>query len=106
MREVFVAMLKADGQWMELPSMRETDFPPGLMSSYDLGGRQVILFGFLDGKPGVWRSRFGVDVEIGPGRLITSAGLDRLADLTEGPFERDIITATHRTIHLRWRLEG
>lgn len=77
--------------------------PPGSISSHEPTGRQLIIFGWWEGRPGVWRSTIGFDISTPAFREVTSAHLKRLADLTEGPYERDVWTIAGR-VRGRWTL--
>jgi hypothetical protein len=68
------------------PPLRPSD-PPASISSDAPLGREVYVFGFHEGTPGVWRSVAGLDAEVGATRVITSTALELLADLRVGPHE-------------------
>lgn len=62
------------------------DEPPGSMSDEPPGGsRRVLIFGWVDERPGVWESA-GIDVANSAVREIHSVKLTQLSDLSE-PFE-------------------
>ena len=95
------------GDWIEVGSVAESE-PCGSVSSHDPDGRQVLLFGFMDGAAGVWRSLAGVDVESVAVRVVHSTGFEQLSDLAE-PYEREvalgIFTEKGPTCkRVRWRL--
>jgi hypothetical protein len=91
--------------WRRLGSVSDAE-PPGSISS-DGPPRQVYLFGWLDGSPGVWRSVAGIDVETPAIREVSTLGLERLADLSDGDAVELIIRRRDRTTTLlvRFRLE-
>lgn len=83
--------------------------PPGSISS-DFPTRQVYVFGYAteragtDGNPGVWRSEAGFDVENPAVRAVYSEGMERVADLTDGPYTLEVIHGA-RHLRVRFRLE-
>lgn len=79
--------------------------PPGSLSSNEPDGRQVYLFGYHDGAPGVWHSVSGVDIEDPRTRRVFSAGLVRFADLAAGPHEMPIIHPSGDCLLVRFRLK-
>jgi hypothetical protein len=82
-----VLEIHVEGQWKRVGSVAEF-LPGGSISSEEPDGRQVYIFGWVAGDgPAVWRSTGGFDVENPAIREISSVGLDRLADLHQGPFE-------------------
>lgn len=93
-----------DGCWKRIAALAEME-PCGSVTSHDPDGRQVFLFGWLDSMPGVWRSVGGLDVSNDAVREVRPAlGLERLADLTTGPFERSLVAGAG-TVRARWRLD-
>jgi hypothetical protein len=87
------------------PPLGEND-PTGSMSSEPPeGDREVFLFGFYDGKPGVWRSEGGIDIEISKLRALMSLGLERLSDLAV-PWEVDIWRPSVGMLRIRFVLEA
>jgi hypothetical protein len=75
------------GAWQEVSSVSANE-PTGSISSDDptTGRRQVFVFGWLDGAPGVWRSRAGFDVANDAIREIHTTGLDLLTDFARSDF--------------------
>jgi hypothetical protein len=57
MSEVVLEVLGVDG-WVMVGGVGEAE-PPGSISSESGFDRQVYVFGWIDGAPGVWRSEFG-----------------------------------------------
>jgi hypothetical protein len=92
---------RSKGEWEQVGIVDEAQ-PPGSISSRSGAAREVYVFGWLDGAPGVWRSTGGVDVANDLMRAIASEGFDRLSDLTE-PYELAVITRTGRA-DVRFRL--
>jgi hypothetical protein len=90
--EVVLEVLGAGG-WVRVGSIGEAE-PCGSFTSHGPLRRDVIVFGWMEGRPGVWLSQAGVDVENEAVRGITSVGFDLLSDLREplvledGPAER------------------
>lgn len=68
-------------------------------------GRDVLLFGFQNGMPGVWKSPFGFDYQLGELRGVTAIGLEELSDLIE-PYERPIIFEGGGLCRVRWSVVG
>jgi hypothetical protein len=90
------------GGWQQLGALEEME-TCGSISSHEPGGRQVILFGWIDGVPGVWRAD-GFDVANDAIREIHAfSPLERLADLAAGPYEREVRTKAGPA-RARWRL--
>lgn len=78
---------------------------PASVSSNEPGGRVVLMFGWDVGPPGVWRSQMDAGAEVGPLRVVAPlAGLERLADLREGPFERELVLRDGQAVRARWTL--
>jgi hypothetical protein len=98
---VFFEIYRA-GNWRRMGALAEME-ACGSVTSHDPDGRQVFLFGWLDGSPGVWRSVGGIDMANDAFREVHTLGLERLADLTTGPFERPLVTQAG-TVRARWRL--
>jgi hypothetical protein len=75
------------GPWHEGPLPLPEEACGSISTDDPAGIRQVYLFGWLnDGtRPGVWHSLAGVDLETGALRVVSSAELVRVADLTEAP---------------------
>lgn len=89
--------------WSQLAQLGP-DAPPGSVSSESPAGREIYLFGFVEGTPGVWRSVFGTDVAEGSHRTIYSIELELLADLRSGPHELPVHQANVGDITLRFSL--
>jgi hypothetical protein len=89
--------------WRWLGAISPSD-QPGSITDHAYGKRQVVVFGWRDGRPGVWLSLAGLDVETGPDRVVHSAGWETLADLNDGPHERLIVTAMGIRSRMRWSL--
>lgn len=89
------------GEWRELESVGAD-----LMGSIsDLThGRDVLLFGWHDGVPGVWRSTGGYDRELAGLRGVNSLGLELLSDLSE-PYEMTVSPQGGGLARVRWTLE-
>lgn len=101
---VVVETLTAGGEWMGIGQIRPGD-PLGSMSTTEPGeGRQILSFGWDGIVPGVWRSRGGADVEVGAARLLFTSGLDRIADLRDGPYECDKHLSNGAMLRCRFRL--
>lgn len=99
-----VRMEIGDGSiWVPVGVDLDEADPPGSISSEEPTGRQVYLFGWMDGDgPYVWRSH-GVDAADPAVRIISAARLEQLADLTSGPYERDV-WALGGQVRARWTL--
>lgn len=70
------------GGWGRVGSVAEVE-PPGSLSCDGPLGRRVLVFGWRDDQPGVWKSRGGMDIETEAFREIFTTGLERLSDLSE-----------------------
>lgn len=88
MRRVTFSIQNPDGDWHQVGAVTDQQ-PPGSIGTTDDEGRdQVYVFGWLDGQgPAIWRSKAGVDITSPLVRLITSVGLELVADLDSGPHE-------------------
>lgn len=103
--------VRVDGAWHTIGtvSMKE---PPGSVSSIEpVAGRQIYIFGWLpntegglDG-PGLWRSKEGIDEEIvgHPARLVTSIGVEVVAELGGGHPHEMMMIMHGRAIYARFR---
>lgn len=80
--EVFAGVPR---QWRRVGGVGEPE-PLGSVAWDEALGRQVYLFGFRDGRPGVWRSADGVDVASDAVREVITTGLVPVSDLAE-PYE-------------------
>ena len=78
--------------------------PDDMMGSFsDLtSGRDVYLFGFRDGLPGVWRAMGGGAEEFGELRKIETLGLEPVSDLIQ-PHEMVVVHPTAGMIKIRLR---
>ena len=68
-------------------------------------GRDVLLFGWQTGVPGVWRSSAGIDQTVGSLRKLETTGVELLSDLSE-PYERQVIPEDSGVVWVRWSLIG
>lgn len=90
MRRVTLELQDLAGRWVDAGAVAEAE-PPGSLSSTPPGqARQVFVFGWWEGGPGVWRSQAGVDVASPAIREVHTSGLERLADLESGPFQMEV----------------
>lgn len=89
-------------RWMPAGSVDEYA-PPGSLSSAEPAGRQVYVFGFIDGTAGVWRSIGGADIETPAARAIISAALVVLSDLAQ-PCELNITRRDGGALRVRLSL--
>lgn len=78
--------MRLDEVWQQVGPPVTQAGDPGSVTREEPSGRQVYLFGFQDGRPGVWISSFGGDAATRQQRTIVSSGLEQLSDLTQ-PFE-------------------
>lgn len=106
MKQVVLEALRSGTGWGQICGVADVE-PPGSLSSDGPGGRQVYLFGWLPSGegPGVWRSTGGVDVANPSVRVVATTGLERLADLSEGPYTHDVQRSSGR-IEVRFRLDA
>lgn len=81
------------------------EIPPASITSYENGIRNVYIFGWQDGEgPYVWRSRLGVDEEVGQVRVVHPLlGLERVHDLSVAPYPFDRWNLSNRKVALRFR---
>lgn len=101
MTRLEVAIRRGD-MWRVLGTIGDGD-REGSMSSITPAGRQIYVFGWRDGLPGVWRSESGIDVETGDIRVVSSFGWEEISDLEE-PLELDVETARAGTVRARFQL--
>jgi hypothetical protein len=80
--------LAAGMGWKPLGVVAEGDPPGSLADNPPGGGRDVILFGYENGRCVIWRSVAGADYETGGGavRAVATTGLEDLAVLRPGEF--------------------
>ena len=76
--------------------------PDDMLGSFsDLtSGRDVYMFGFREGLPGLWRSMGGTDEEFGELRKTSTLGLEPISTLMQ-PHEMVIVHPTAGMIRLR-----
>lgn len=105
--DVIMETRSARGTWLQIGAVAsQTDGEAGSISDYTDDRREVIVFGWVEGEgPCVWRSSSGVDFENPKHRLVVSAGLDLLARLEEGHYERTITSALGHVATIRLRVE-
>lgn len=101
--------MRASDGWRTVSPPVTRWLPPGSISSEDPEGRQVYLFGWVDGEgPGVWRSKGGFDEELGAGRefrnVFPMEGLELLAELEDGPYVTEWRRPGGTEIRVRFRL--
>lgn len=101
MQAVLMEMRYPDHTWARVGSIGEVE-PVASFKSESVDQRRVFLFGWLDGKPGVWESKAGLDVETEAVRALDSLGIEQLSDLAE-PFHLKITRGVTRVI-LRFTL--
>jgi hypothetical protein len=87
-----------EGQWRTIAALDPTD-PPGSFSSH-VQGRQVWMFGFWEGQPGVWLSVAGFDVASEILRAVSTVGLEQVSDLSE-PWEATVVNPTGQRYQVR-----
>lgn len=81
--------MKVRGIWQPLASNSEVE-PAGSISNEEHDGRQVYVFGWHEGEgPCVWKSLGGADFGNDAIRSIASVGLEKIATLSDGPYEMD-----------------
>lgn len=95
-----VVQVRRGGEWADAGAVPESQ--AGSLSSDDPAGRQLFIFGWLDGVPGVWRSESGADLERGSIRLVLSDGVTRLADLSGGGWHELAIRRGADSIQVRF----
>lgn len=62
---------------------------PGSLTVWEDDRRQILIFGWVEGQVGVFRSRGGYDTEMGELRVVfANEGLELVSDLAE-PYEVD-----------------
>lgn len=105
MREVLIEVRTRSGHFARVATLSESDHP-GSISSDEASGRQVYLFGFVDGRPGVWRSELGIDRATPTTRVIESTNFVFLADLERGPYELTRHKTGHPPMDLRFSAHG
>ena len=76
--------------------------PDDMLGSFSdvTSGRDVYLFGWRDGLPGLWRSIGGVDEEFGELRKTTTTGLEPVSTLMT-PYEMVIVHPTQGMLKVR-----
>ncbi len=103
--KIVVEAQAPSGKWLEafrvMPGMQL-----GSLSSESGVVREVYVFGFEpeSGRPGLWVSRLGMDMELGTQRRIDTSGLDLLSNL-ETPYEV-VHYQRGEQIRMRFRLDA
>jgi hypothetical protein len=92
------------GAWQEVSSV-SANAPTGSISSDEPPRRQVFVFGWIDGTPGVWRSRIGFDVADAAVRVIHTTGLDLLTDFARSDFYELDVWRAGRPGRIGFRLD-
>jgi hypothetical protein len=92
------------GTWQEVSSVNAVEPTGSISSDPTTGRRQVFVFGWLDGAPGVWRSRAGFDVANPAVRVIHTAGLDLLTDFSRSDFYELDVWRAGRSGRIGFRL--
>lgn len=95
--------ITGNAAWVSIGSVCENEPPGSITSKPPYAPREVFVFGWYEGGPGVWRSIGGVDVETAAVREITSVGFELLADLRAGAYEREMWTR-RLPLKVRFRL--
>ena len=86
---VIVELRQPTGAWRLTGTLLRSQ-ATGSISSEDPAGRQVYLFGWVGGAgPAIWRSVGGLDEANRVARAITTLGVEKIADLSDGPHELD-----------------
>jgi len=75
-----------DGSWIEIGKVKPGDLPGSISDNKPDGSRDIYIFGCLldDSKSVIYRSKAGLDGEIGLVRVLTSADLETVAELKRG----------------------
>jgi hypothetical protein len=87
------------GEWRPVGTVDVTTLPGSLVSgAYGGSPRQVYMFGFVDGRPGVWRSRGGADAAVTPAvQAVAAVAWQGLSDLAV-PYELETYSESLRTV--------
>ncbi len=80
MGAVMLEVAGPDGGWTRIGTVGPGD-PAGTFTSEGPDGRDLYVFGWRDGAPGLWRSTAGADVATGAARAYVTAGLALVSDL-------------------------
>jgi hypothetical protein len=97
-----VMEVRGRDDWVRVGSVSDVD-PLGSISDERPSGRQVVMFGWHEGRPGVWLSTGGVDLANVAVREVHTLGLERLSDLSE-----PLVMDRHyrgRRVKVRFRVE-
>lgn len=80
-----VIEMQVAGGWKSLGRVSEVE-PAGSFSNDEPEGRQIYIFGWHNNEgPAVWKSTGGADLTNEVIREITTFGLQKIADLRQGP---------------------
>lgn len=102
MGEVVIFEVLVPNAWVEVGRIRPHD-PPGSIAAKGPIGREMYLFGWIDGRARVARSVGGVDLDAPGQRMVVAAqGLEILAELEDGPHE--CCVWSDAPISARWSL--
>ncbi len=99
-REVVVSALD-QGEWRRFDAVAAGG-ALGSIGYADEGGRQrLLVYGWEDGRPGVWRSPVGRTIE--PNEpVFSAAGLELVADLSDGHAESLVISSDGEKVTYRF----
>lgn len=80
--ELLVEVQTPDGRWQATGSIK-AGMAPGSIADEGPVGRQMYVFGWIEGRVGVYRSVAGVDYGNDAFRAVTSLELSLVSDLSE-----------------------
>lgn len=92
---------KQNEDWIELEPVGPRDMLGSVTD--ETNGRDLLLFGWQDGVPGLWRAVGGTDQEFGQLRRIETLGLELISDLAE-PYEVPVVHPEMGLMRVRWTL--
>jgi hypothetical protein len=87
--------------WVDVDPVGESDMLGSLTDVTN--GVDVLLFGWRDGVPGIWRVVGGGVKEFGQLREITTSALELVSDLSE-PYECPVVHPHMGLMRVRWML--
>ncbi len=96
MSPLYLEICGPNRNWIKVGEVRPGDPPGSISDNKSDGSRDVYMFGCLpdDSKSVIYRSRAGLDIEIGPMRDLTTTGADIVTVLrrVDEPYKMEIKT--------------
>lgn len=108
MSQAITTEINIDGRWIEIGRNSPDDLPGSLTERCDAGRRMVVFGWFLEDetdaypRPVVALTDLVAELDLGSHRFIAPRSTTVLADLSNGPYERTVLSDD--AIPVRWSL--